>query len=296
MPDFEIPDHYEATFTSNVELVLQQTDSRFGDKVSTGPQKGEQAQVIKRFGETSFQEKTARLQPTTFAEVQHLQRWVVPRDFDNALPVEEEDEIRMLDSPTSSYVSAMAAAWNRKKDEIIVEAALGTAKTGKNGGTNTAFDTTNFSVAVDFTLTGSPITSGMTLAKLSELKRIADAAEWPDGDRWLAWTGTQIQDVVNDPMATSNEYVTAKAIESGQPGMLHGWNFVRYNDLPVASSVRSCIAWHKSGLHLGIWKDLTTKIGERPDLKYITQVFCKGTIGATRTDEERVMRCLCSEA
>lgn len=293
---FEIPDHYSRSFTSNVELLLQQEDSRFSDCVGTATYTGEAAQVVKQFGEVEFQEKTSRLADTTFAEIEHRQRWVHPASYDLALPVEKEDEIQMLDSPVSPYSMAMSAAWNRKKDAVIVAAALGTAKTGKNGGTNTPFDTTNFSVASDFTLSGGPVASGLTLAKITEAKRMMDAAECPAKGRYFGTTSYQLQDMLNTDKLTSQDYQSVKALVNGEINTMIGFEFKRYEDFPVSSSVRSCIAWHKTGLHLGTWNGLETHIGPRPDKKYITQVFMKGTIAATRTNEEKVVRILCSEA
>lgn len=293
---FEIPDHYSRSFTSNVELLLQQEDSRFSDCVTQSTYTGEQAQVVKQFGEVEFQEKTSRLADTNFSEIEHKQRWVFPTDYDLALPVEKEDEIRMLDSPVSPYTSAMSAAWNRKKDAVIVSASLGTAKTGTQGGTSTAFDTTNFSVAADFVLAGGAVTSGLTIPKLTEAKRILDAAECPGMGRYFGATSTQFQDLLNTTQITSADYNSVKALVNGEVDTFMGFKFKRYEGFSVSSSVRSCIAWHKTGLHLGTWNGLETKIGERADKKYLTQVFMKGTIGATRTNEEKVVRVLCSEA
>lgn len=293
---FEIPDHYSRSFTSNVELLLQQEDSRFSDCVSTAAYKGEAAQVVKQFGEVEFQEKTSRLADTNFSEIEHRQRWVFPTSYDLALPVEKEDEIQMLDSPVSPYSMAMAAAWNRKKDAVIMAAALGSAKTGKNGGTSTPFDTANFSVAVDFTLAGGAVTSGLTLEKITEAKRMLDAAECPARGRYFGATSYQLQDMLNTDKLTSQDYQSVKALVNGEINTLLGFEFKRYENFAVENSVRSCVAWHKTGLHLGTWNGLETKIGERPDKKYLTQVFMKGTIGATRTNEEKVVRVLCSEA
>ena len=209
---FEIPDHYSRSFTTNVELLLQQEDSRFSDCVTHGTYVGEQSQVVKQFGEVEFQEKTSRLADTNFSEIEHRQRWAFPTDYDLALPVESEDQIRMLDSPVSPYTGAMSAAWNRKKDSVIMTAALGTAKTGKNGSTSTTFDTTNFSVAVDFVLSGGAVTSGLTVPKLTEVKRIMDAAECPGMNRYFGAGSTQFQDLLNTTQITSQDYNSVKAL------------------------------------------------------------------------------------
>jgi hypothetical protein len=40
---------------------------------------------------------------------------------------------------------------------------------------------------------------------------------------------------------------------------------------------------------------MTTKISERADKNYATQVFCSMSIGGTRMEEARVLEILCAE-
>ena len=49
-------------------------------------------------------------------------------------------------------------------------------------------------------------------------------------------------------------------------------------------------------MHLGIWNDITTRISERDDKSYSTQVYVKGTFGATRVEEAKVVEVDCVEA
>lgn len=288
---FEIPDHYHRSFTSNVELLLQQQDARLAPYVTMASYSGEAAQVVKQFGEVEFVEKTTRLGDTNFSDIAHKQRWIYPADYDLALPVEREDEIRSLNSPQSSYVAAMSAAWMRKKDAVISAAIFGTSKTGKNGGTSTAHDTSGQQIAVDFATTTT-----LTIAKLIEAKRIADANYWPMTDRHIAVTSTQMSDLLNTTQITSADYNSVKALVQGDIDTFLGFKFHHYEDLELTGSNRRCPVWHKSGVVLGQWNGLETKIGERPDKKYITQVFMKGTIGATRTQEKKVIEILCAES
>jgi len=51
-----------------------------------------------------------------------------------------------------------------------------------------------------------------------------------------------------------------------------------------------------SGMHVGQWNGLETRIGERADKKYITQIYMWGSLGATRTQEEKVIEIKCSES
>lgn len=296
---FEIPDHYSRSFTTNTELLLQDLAHDFEGAYTMGMYTGEAGQVVKQFGEVEFGEKTARNEDTTFSEITHKQRWVFPTDYDLALPVEKEDEIRMLNSPLSSYVQAMGAAWNRKKDAVINAALLGTANTGKNGSTSTVFDTNN-TIAVNAVAPGdTPANSGMTIEKLIQVREAMKALkvnlkiETPH----IAVSAKQKSDLLRATEVGSADYNQVKALVNGEIDTFMGFKFIEHESLSVdGSGYRRCPVWVPSGIHMGMWNGLETHIGPRPDKKYLTQVFMKGTIGATRTQEGKVHEILCLEA
>ncbi len=291
---FEIPAHYSRSFTTNVELLLQQKDSRLGPAVTQAGYVGEQSQVVKQFGAVEFAEKTSRLADTNFSEIEHKQRWVFPTDYDLALPVEKEDEIRMLDSPTSPYASAMRAAWNRKKDSVIYTAALGTSKTGTQGGTSTTFTAGNI-VAVDFQIGGGGSDSSMTVGKLLEARRLLSSKEVDEAEQlFCVMSSLEFQSLLNTTSVQSSDFNAVKALVNGEVNRFVGFTFIRYESLTLSSGDNQCLCFAKSGLHLGMWNGLEAHIDQRPDKKYLTQVFMKGTIGATRTQEDKVISVLCN--
>lgn len=288
---FEIPAHFSLDFTTNMELLLQQTRHKLEGSYNMRTYTGEKAQVIKQFGEVEFDEVTVRHQPTQFTDIEHKQRWVLPTDYNKALAIDSEDEIRMLNSPQSEYVRAMVAAWNRKKDSVLRDALLGDAQTGVQGGTTTSFDTSNQQIAAD--------SSGMTIAKLREAHEILLAAENDfDQDRaYIAMSARQKTDLLESTEVTSSDYNIIKALVQGDVDSFMGFTFIDYQNLEVdGSNDRRCPCWMKSGLHMGIWNGLDTHIDQREDLNYLTQVFMKGTIGATRTQENKVVEILCDES
>jgi hypothetical protein len=59
--------------------------------------------------------------------------------------------------------------------------------------------------------------------------------------------------------------------------------------------IRHCVAWCRSGLQFGSWKGLKTFVDRRPDKNYIWQVYMKTTIGATRTQEKKLVQINCGE-
>lgn len=293
MADFEIPDHYHREFTSNVELLLQEKMPVMLRGVDMESYSGESAQVVKQFGEVEFQENNTRHGDTNFSDIQHKQRWIFPTDYDLALPVDKKDEIRMLNSPVSPYVEAMRAAYARKVNTIIRDAATGTARTGKNGATSTSYDS-GMTVAVNFAGGGS--NTNLTVAKLIEAQRLLGINENDDDEpAYMAVTHNQIASLLNEDKMTSSDYAAVKALVHGEIDSFMGFTFLKYNNLNKSGNNRDVLFWKRSGLRYGLWNGLETHIGERADKKYLTQVFMQFTGAATRTQEKKVGKILCDE-
>ena len=52
----------------------------------------------------------------------------------------------------------------------------------------------------------------------------------------------------------------------------------------------------QKNIKLGVGKDTMSRIDERPDKSYSTQVFYCATFGATRMEEEKVVSVICDES
>lgn len=293
---FEVPDHFDRQFATNVELLVQQRQSYFMGTVSTGSYVGEAAQVVKQFGDVEFVEKTARHSDTEFSELQHKQRWVFPSDWTLTLPIDKEDELKTIIDLKSPYAEAMRAAWGRRWDDTVIAAFFGVSQTGKNGSTATIFDVTNQQILVG---AGAASATGLNTEKLIQAREKLTAAEVdltvekPN----IAVSSKQISDMLRSTEATSADYTMIKRLESGEVNEFMGFRFVRTERLPVnGSSQRRCPVWVPSGIHLGTWNALEARIGERPDKNYLMQVFMRGSIGATRTQEKKVVEVICAES
>ena len=64
----------------------------------------------------------------------------------------------------------------------------------------------------------------------------------------------------------------------------------------TVNSVRGVLVFVKSGLYLGMWKDMTNRIDVRFDLSGTPwQVLTQTMYGATRTQPGKVLQILCSD-
>jgi len=59
--------------------------------------------------------------------------------------------------------------------------------------------------------------------------------------------------------------------------------------LDTATDIRTCIAYQKDGIALGIGMEKSVKIDIRADLNHTIQIRTVLMIGATRLEEERVV-------
>jgi hypothetical protein len=279
-------------YSTNVGLLLQQRGSKLRDSVSVGSYTGKAAKAVEQIGSVTAQPRTSRHSDTPLISTPHDARWVFPTDYEWADLIDDQDKLRMLIDPTSPYAINGAYALGRAMDNLIISAALGSAKTGENGTTTTAFDTSNQQVTVG----GTP--TGLTVAKLRSAKKIllANEVDVEMDPLYIAVTAKQLDDLLGTTEVTSSDYNTVKALVQGQVDTFMGFKFIHTELLGVnGSSHRRVVAWAKSGLHLGMWNDINSKIDQRADKSYATQVYVKGTFGATRTEEKKVVEILCAE-
>jgi hypothetical protein len=278
-------------YSANVQHLVQQDGSKLRGLVREEAVVGKNA-FFEQIGATAARRRPSRHSDTPRIDTPHSRRRVSLEDFDWADLIDDEDKVRMLIDPTSQYAQAAAKAMGRAMDEVIIDAALGTAYTGVSGSTSTAAQTAL-----------ADQTSNMNLTTLLTVKDTFDSADVPDDGRVIVCTSSQIKSLLNTTEIQSADFNTVKALARGEVDTFMGFKFISVNGqrtdgsklVPVADSNRRCFAFQMDGLLLGVGKDMTTKISERADKNYATQVFCSMSIGGTRMEEARVLEIPCSE-
>jgi hypothetical protein len=209
-------------------------------------------------------------------------------DYDWADLIDNEDKVRMLISPQSEYAQAGAFAMGRAMDDAIITAATGTALGGVAGGTSIVLPSAQKVVH------GS---AGLSVAKLISAKEILDAAETdPDETKFVVCSAGQISDLLAITQITSADYNSVKALVQGQIDTFMGFKFIRTQRLGTdTNGHRQVLAFNQSALGLAVGSDISTKISERADKNYATQVFLSMTIGATRVEDEKMVEIACTE-
>jgi len=274
-------------YKSNVFHLAQQKGSRLRDACRIETVTGK-AHFFERIGASAAQKRTSRHSDTPRVDTPHSRRKVSLDDYDWADLIDQEDKVRMLISPASEYAQAGAWAMGRAMDDALISAATGNAFGGVAGGTTVALPSGN-KVAH-----GS---AGLTLAKLLSGKEIIDAGDVdPEEERYVICSAGQITDLLNVTQVTSSDFATVKALAQGDIDTFLGFKFVRSERLGTDSNGnRQVLMFTKSALGLAIGADVQTKISERADKNYATQVFLSMSIGATRIEEEKMVEIACTE-
>tara|TARA_R110002020_G_scaffold132738_1_gene296306 strand:+ start:1898 stop:2752 length:855 start_codon:yes stop_codon:yes gene_type:complete len=272
-------------YSANIQLLSQQMGSLLRDKVRLESVVGKNA-FFDQVGAVTAQKRTSRHGDTPQIDTPHARRRVSLVDYEFADLIDDQDKVRLLIDPTSSYAQAAAYAMGRAMDDEIISAAIGTAFTGETGSTSTA----NANQIVH----GS---AGLTIAKLRTAKQTLDLASVdPSIPRFIIVGPKQITDLLGTTEVTSSDFNTVKALANGEINSFLGFNFIVSNRLSLSSTTRSCIAYAQDGIALAVGKDVTARIDERADKGYATQVYYCASFGATRMEEDKVVEVQCTES
>ena len=277
-------------YSANVQMLSQQMGSRLRDAVRLETVVGKNA-FIDQIGSVTAQLRSSRHADTPQIDTPHQRRRLSIASYEFADLIDDQDKVRMLIDPTSSYAQAAAAAMGRAMDDVVITAALGTASTGETGSGSATLDATNNMVG------SASSNDGLTIAKLTEAKRKMDLNDVdPSIPRYIAVGPKQIEDLLGTTQVTSSDFNTIKALVQGDVDTFMGFQFIMTNRLDIDSNdIRSCFAWAEDGITLGVGKDVQARIDERNDKGYATQVYYCMDIGAVRMEEAKVVKIFCDE-
>jgi hypothetical protein len=285
----EILDWSVIDYKSTVGHLLQQKGSKFRASVTEEAFKGKSGVPLNQVGSVTAQKKTTRHADTPLIETPQDRRWVYPVDYEWADLIDDQDKLRIIADPTSPYAINGAYSLGRAMDDEIIAAMTGTSKTGEDGGTSTTFPSGQ---------TAATTAGGMTIVKLREAMQLLIAAEVDVDNEMLfcAIGAQQHDDLLGQTQAISLDFTNKPVLVDGRIRSFMGFNFIDSQRLALAGTDRTAVCWAKSGVALGVWNDIEAKITERGDKSYATQVYVKGTFGATRLEEKKVVAITCSEA
>jgi hypothetical protein len=290
---FQIDTAFVKQYHDTIERLLQQRGSKLRNLVRNESQHSEE-QFWEQVDKVEAAEVTDRHGDSPLMETPHARRRVTLRQFEVGELIDNFDKVKMLIDPTSVYVQNFVDALGRKVDDEIIDKMLGTAFTGKSGGTSTAFDTTNMQVAVNF----GGADSNLTINKLIEArKKLLENHNDPEMQPWyIAVSANNLASLLKTTQVQSADYNTVRALVRGEIDTFLGFKFVHTERLLAnAGNVRRVLAWVKDGVMLSVGKDITTEVARRADKRFSWYAYACASFGAVRMQEKKVVEILCDE-
>lgn len=286
-----LPSLYVQQFASNIQLLLQQKESKLRGKCLSGSHVGKQASPVDQVGAVAMQPVNGRFQPIGRVDAAVDRRWVFPSDFDLNQLVDSFDKLRLLSDPQSHYVQNAHQAANRQIDDIIIAGHSAVNKTGETASTSTSFTAGNI-VASNF---GASAAGGLSVAKLKEAKRILRVNQVDfEADEIICVIDSAGHDkLMAESQIINMDYSDRPALVEDQIVRFLGMNFVYCERLLTNQNSTTGTfypIYAKSGMYLGMWQDVMTDVDRRKDLQGLPwQAYIYLTAGATRLEEKKIM-------
>lgn len=291
---------YVTQFSTLLNVKLQQRQSKLRGRCMEGFHIGKQASPVQYIGAIQMKTPVGRYAPLDRQDVDFTRRWVFPVDKEAVQLIDTFDKLKLLQDPTSQYADVAAAAVAREWDDRLIGAAFSTAQIGADAGglSGEVFNAAGtFQIASTF---GSSAASGLTVAKMIEAKRIFRKAQVDVDMEPMTWiTNSQGEsDLLNQVQVVSTDFSgkDRPTLVDGKVTRFMGFDIIFSERLTSSSNVRQNIVWVKTGIYLGIWKDVQNDITQRKDLSSLPyQLWTGMSSGATRLEPGRLLQALCAD-
>ena len=242
-------------------------------------------------------------------DITHARRRVVATPYDVGLMLDRFDKVQMLVDPESAYVQQINHALQRKKDIEFIKGALGTAYTGKAGGTEKELLAAN-SIGGANGDAGAGLTVDRVIATRTYFEENDIDLSDPMNKPYFVCAPKAIEDLLNQQEVTSSDYNSVKALVNGELNTWCGFEFVISNLVPyttdaanqtvelswsaadvptgVTGNVRANFAYVKSGITRVTNPSIQVDIEKRGDKRFNWYAYGCMSTGAVRMEEKKV--------
>jgi hypothetical protein len=302
---FQIDTAFVKQFNSTVSVLMQQKGSRLRSAVTEETMHGEE-QFFEQVGPVAAQEVTTRHGDSPLISTPHDRRRVTLRFFDWGDLIDNFDKVRMLIDPTSPYTQNAVNALGRAIDDVLMGAGTsgegtityptdmgalgvfyGTAFSGKAAATSNVFPAGQ-KIAVNFGGTNV----GLTVPKLIESKRLLAKGnvDLDAEELYAAISSRGLADLLNTTQVTSADFNGVRALVGGDVNSYLGYTIKRTERLPQDGTSWGYPVWAKSGIKLGVAKEIQTEVAQRPDKRFSWYVYACMGLGGVRMEEGKVVQ------
>lgn len=278
-------------FHDNYELASQQNESRLlKTVVNRGKIVGESF-TINDMGQVEMAASGARFGDTAWTIPDAGTRSVLMNDFDLFIPIESRDIPKLKAHPNDKYIKLLYNAKNRKVDDIIYQAAIGTISRKSVADNGTATTTPTALPASQIILSGFG-TLKQKIVKAKSIFRKNEADEHNGEQLYILYTSDMLSSILGDTTLTSADFMAGKMLQDGGVGgKWMGFNWIPYEKLSQGAAVGELrtVAYCGSAIHFGEADITSFDITTRADKKNIKQVGGVHSLAAGRANEKKVV-------
>jgi hypothetical protein len=271
---------YAQQYSDNIMMLAQQDGSKLWPTVLQKTNVRGKTFYQDQIGSWSMSAKVGRNPNTPSTDPALARRMATMEAHYNNVLLDRSDDFKSIVDPMGPYSMAGRASIGRKIDDITIDALGGSASTGEAGAGSQAL-----------TLTIANASAGLTFAKVNQASRLLNQGDVPMEDRCFVTSPQGIEDLLAADQATSSDYTSLRAIQSGSlDGTWMGFKWIMSTRLDVASSVRTCFAYQRTGICVGLAESPFVRLDERADKSYSKQIYYELNIGAVRLEEAKVVQ------
>lgn len=285
---------YTEKFHDDFIMLVQQRESRLEGTVRTDPDELDgKAGFFDRMSAITDQEDNTRFGDTKIVVPEFSRRRIVMRDFNLPQLIDKKDRRRMIhgDQLPQKYLENAIAAYNRRKDDLIIAAISGDAQAVDANGSVTPVPLPNAQKV-------QANSAGLTKAKLLAAREILFGADVdPDAPLICPVTWKQQTDLLTITEATNADYVQTKPLTEGKIANWLGITFVPTNRLTLdGNGNRRVPLYTQEAIGLAWGQEAEVDIGPRRDKQNALQIYVDYALDATRVEDEKVVEIACVES
>lgn len=291
-----VPASFQTKFQNNIEMVLQQQNSKLVDYVmAQDDASAEKIKIKDLIGNTAPIEATERHGDTKYNNTGYDGVWLAkPNELYFADLIDNADRLATSIDLQGTATMSGAGTVNRARDQRILEGFYGPIISGKEGTIVTPFPGGNI---IPVTAGGASGAQKMNTKKLREAnKMLAESYVDASIKKYMVLTADDNDALLTEVPATSSDFKASYGgvVENGHVMQLLGWHFCHMElDNPLLGPVpdlatdgdgyRKTPFWVQGAIVANFWQRLRTMVDVLPQKLGSVQVLAGTTVAASRT-------------
>lgn len=281
-----IDNTYIAEFNQYLRHLAQQEYARLSKCVTTVSSGGD-SYSFDRVASKEASAKTGRAQATPVTDYDFSRRTAFAKTFDVGELIEHEDQIQAKVNISGGLVKEMAMSMSRAKDDEIIRAMGAVAVDGD--GDNKVFPPSQI---VD--RTGQAI-SFDAITEVQE--KFLDNDIQGEVTKYAVISPKQVRKLLQMTEQTSSDFVSREALLKLTQGLIvpnwMGMTWICSTRLLANASLATdldCYFFTERAIGLAVNRDITTFMQQDPSRSYAWSLYSQATYGATRVEDEHIVK------